>query len=126
MLDELLHLLNSSSVIHNPQIVELIAYGQDAFRVKIRAQVAGDLTLQIWLNHNDRRTRYSHQLFRHDQPILRWDNAPHHPEQATNFPHHFHDEQGRLVHSPLSGAPLADLALILRQIEDYLRQSGQA
>jgi hypothetical protein len=53
-------------------------------------------------------------------------NAPHHPEQATNFPHYFHDVQGRLVHSPLSGNPLAGLALILRQTEDYLRQSGQA
>jgi hypothetical protein len=51
---------------------------------------------------------------------LRWDNAPHHPELITNFPHHFHDEQGQLTPSPLSGEPVADLAIVLTAIEQHL------
>ena len=126
MLDDILGLLNASSFLRDPQVVELIAYGQNAFRAKLRARVTDELTLQVWLNHNDRHTRYAYQLFRHDQPVLRWDNAPHHPEQATNFPHHIHDELGQLASSPLSGNPVSDLPEVLTQIENYLQGTSRA
>ena len=125
MLDDILRLLNISPLIRSQQLVELIAYGQNAFRVKIRSEVTDELTFQVWLNHNDRHTRYAYQFFQHDQTILRWDNAPHHPEQAANFPHHFHDELGQLTTSPLSGDPVVDLPIVLTEIENYLQRTGQ-
>lgn len=121
MLDDIQRLLAESKIVHSPQVVELIPYGQAAFRVKLRATVTTELTLQVWLNHNGHRTRYAYQLFRHGQPILRWDNAPHHPEQGENFPHHFHDESGLLSPSPLTGDPVVDLPLVLIEIGNYLR-----
>ena len=123
MLDDILRLLDSSSLLHDLQIVEIIVYGQSAFRAKLRSRVTEELTFQVWLNHNEHRTRYAYQLFRRSQPILRWDNAPHHPEHGTNFPHHFHDESGRLLSSALSGNPLDDIMAVLLEIEVYLRSA---
>ncbi len=97
MYDALLRLLQASPVTHNPRITDLKVYGPDAFRVKMRAIVMPTLTFQVWLNHNPRHTRYAYQLFGHGVTLLRWDNAPHHPHLKTNFPHHFHDDQGRMV-----------------------------
>lgn len=117
MFDEILTLLNKSPVLSNLRVVELILYGQDAFRAKVRANVTNGLMFQAWLNHNDQHTRYAYQVFRHGQSILRWDNAPHHPEQRLNFPHHFHDIYGQLTASPLSGNPVTDIAIVLEEIE---------
>lgn len=44
-----------------------------------------------------------------------------HPEQAMNFPHHFHDSLGRLTTSVLSGDPLADLPVVLAEVKHYLQ-----
>jgi hypothetical protein len=120
MFDDILRLLNACPLLLNLRVVELIAYGQNAFRAKLRAEVTDELTFQVWLNHNDHHTRYAYQLFRHGQPVLRWDNAPHHPEQAVNFPHHLHDEHGQLASSPLSGDPVADLEVVLLEVEKYV------
>jgi len=125
MFDDILRLLNTSSLLRSPQVVELIPYSQDAFRAKVRAEVTDELTLQVWLNHNERGTRYAYQLFRHGKPILRWDNAPHHPEHGANFPHHFHDEFGQLTTSQLSGHPLADLPMVLVEVENYLQGTSK-
>ena len=126
MLDELLQLLNRSSVVYDVHVSELVPYGKNAFRLKLRGAVADGMIFQLWLNHSDHRTRYAYQLFRRDQPLLRWDNAPHHPEQVENFPHHFHDELGHLVASVLSGNPPEDLPFVLAEIENYLqRTKGQ-
>ena len=51
-------------------------------------------------------------------------NAPHHPEQGTNFPHHFHDELGRLATSPLTGDPVTDLPSVLAEIKRFLQQTN--
>ena len=123
MLGDIQRVLAESTIVHTPQIIELIPYGQAAFRLKLRATVTVELTLQVWLNHNGHRTRYAFQLFRQGQPILRWDNAPHHPEQGENFPHHFHDEFGVLSTSSLTGDPVVDLPLVLIEIEHYLEKT---
>lgn len=86
----------------------------------MRAVVSPALTFQIWLNHNPRHTRYAYQLFSSSGSLLRWDNAPHHPRLGTNFPHHFHNEQGRIVPSVLQGDPLQDLPVVLAEIGRYL------
>jgi hypothetical protein len=124
MYDEIQQILAESTIVHELQVIELIPYGGDAFRAKLRAGVTSDLTLQVWINHNDRRTRYAYQLFRHGEAVLRWDNAPHHPEQGTNFPHHFHDEFGRLAASSLTGDPVTDLPSVLAEIKRFLQQTN--
>ena len=121
MLDDILRILAESDIVHDVQVIELIPYGHNAFRAKLRAAVTAELTLQVWLNHNGWRTRYAYQLYRQGQPILRWDNAPHHPDQAGNFPHHFHDEFGRLSSSSLVGDPVGDLSIVLIEIQNYLQ-----
>ena len=124
MYDEIQRILAESAIVHQLQVIELIPYGSDAFRAKLRAGVTSDLTLQVWINHNSRHTRYAYQLFRQGEPVLCWDNAPHHPEQGTNFPHHFHDEFGRLAASSLTGDPVTDLPSVLAEIERFLEQTN--
>jgi hypothetical protein len=126
MFDEILRLLNTSAVLRDLQVIELIVYGQNALRTKLRAEVTDTLMFQVWLNHNSRHTRYAYQLFRGNRAILRWDNAPHHPEVAANFPHHFHNDSGQLHPSTLSGNPVTDLPFVLLEIQDYLQRLNQA
>lgn len=125
MYDTLLQLLRTFPLTHNPQITDLKTYGQNAFRVKMRAVVTPTMTFQVWLNHNPDYTRYAYQLFSHDATVLRWDNAPHYPHLKTNFPHHFHDEQGQIVPSSLRGDPLQDLPVVLAEIERYISTSSR-
>ena len=88
--------------------------------LKIRCRLAKPFQLQIWLHHEAAFQDYAYQLFT-DQPILRWDNAPHYPHQAT-APHHFHDEQGSVLDSPLSGQVMADVEVVLSSIETWFLQ----
>jgi len=120
MYQQILQILHDSALIAEPEITELKVYGEERFRVKIRGNVTESLTLQIWINHNPLRTRYSYQLFGEERPILRWDNAPHHPELPENFPHHVHDEQGAMFSSELTGNPLEDVLSVLLGIEEFL------
>ena len=120
MYNAILRLLEESAIIENSQITDLQVYGQNAFRVKIQAGISPDLTFQIWINRNTRRTRYSYQLLRQSEALLRWDNAPHHPEIKSNYPHHYHEEQGEISPSHLQGRPLEDLSLVLKSIEKYI------
>ncbi len=123
MYDALLQLLQTSPVALDPRITDLKIYGRNAFRVKMRATITSTLTLQIWLNHNPRHTRYAYQLFAPNGAVIRWDNAPHHPHAGANFPHHLHDDQGQVTSSTLQGDPLSDLALVLAEIAHYLSAS---
>ncbi len=52
--------------------------------------------------------------------MTRWDNAPHYSHLETNFPHHFHDDQGQIASSTLQGKPLLDLPVVLAEIERYV------
>jgi Family of unknown function (DUF6516) len=67
---------------------------------------------------------YAYQLFS-TRPVLRCDNAPHYPEIAT-APHHFHNELGQVIISPLSGDPLPDIQLILAHITDWFDKEKSA
>jgi hypothetical protein len=68
--------MHPTDIVHDEQVIELIPYGHNAFRAKLRAAVTAKLTLQVWLNHNGWRTRYAYQLDRQGQPILRWATLP--------------------------------------------------
>jgi hypothetical protein len=58
-----------------------------------------------------------------NQPILRWDNAPHYPHISTT-PHHFHDQYGNVSSSKLTGDVLVDLRQVLSVIEQWIVQTG--
>ncbi len=74
--------------------------------------------LEIRLIHTGEALIYSYQLFS-DQPLLRWDNAPHFPS-VSSFPHHFHSESGQIETSSLTGDPSQDLPMVLHQVEAFL------
>lgn len=86
--------------------------------VKLRCRLAKPFQLQIWLHHETTFQDYAYQLFT-DRPLLRWDNAPHYPDRATP-PHPFHNEQGEVLDSPLSGQLMTDLEVVLSAIETWL------
>ncbi len=61
--------------------------------IRLRATLASPGTAivirEAWLK--GRLHRYAYQLIAEGKPLLRYDNAPHHPEIET-FPHHKHLE----------------------------------
>ena len=61
---------------------------------------------------------YAYQLFT-DQPVIRWDNAPHFPT-LPSFPHHWHAETGEVKESSLTGDPLRDLPDVLNVVHLFL------
>lgn len=77
---------------------------------------------QIWLHHELVFQDYAYQLFT-DQPLLRWDNAPHYPDIST-APHHFHDENNTVSESPLTGKAPPDLKRVLSEIEKWLKSKS--
>ncbi len=64
---------------------------------------------------------YAYQLYSITS-IVRWDNEPHYPGIST-FPHHFHDTEGPVKESNLTGEPEKDLAIVLKYLKDYLVQN---
>ena len=61
---------------------------------------------------------YAYQPFT-DQPVIRWDNAPHFPT-LPGFPHHWHAETGEVKESSLTGDPLQDLPDVLNVVHLFL------
>jgi hypothetical protein len=119
---ELLEILSQSQIVQATQVVE---YDETAFGkvlLRIRCQLPRGYNLQIWIHHEHALQRYAYQLFT-DRPILRWDNAPHHPE-IRGFPHHFHDEMGRELPSNLRGDSLVDVPAILDEIAQFLEREA--
>ena len=122
LVDELLVLLRRHPLVRIIRVVTLDETPSGRLEVKLRCQLTGAYQLQIWLHREPAGLDYAFQLFT-QQPVLRWDNAPHYPAIAT-APHHFHDERGAVGVSPLSGEPLADLEILLHIVEMWLRPKG--
>lgn len=74
--------------------------------------------LEIRLIQTENETIYSYQLFT-DRPIIRWDNAPHFPA-LQGFPHHVHEQTGKIEDSPLTGDPVQDLPRLLTEVRAIL------
>jgi len=86
---------------------------------KIRCQLLRPAyQLEVRLIQTEEDLLYSYQLFT-DQPILRWDNAPHFPD-LQNFPHHLHEEDKDVAESLLTGDPRQDLPQVLDQVRVHL------
>jgi hypothetical protein len=120
--NNLLKALHGHSFVKNVRLMSYDETPTGKLEVKIRCRLIGDYQFQIWLHHELHYQDYAYQFFS-DQPLLRWDNAPHYPNIAT-APHHFHDENNKVRESPLTGNLLQDLDIVLSEIKEWLDAMG--
>lgn len=111
MFPQLEALLQTSPKVKSFQIIDNDPIDERNFLFKIRCELTSGQTLQIRLRAVAGNIHYSYQEFT-DRPLQRWDNAPHFP-QLPNFPHHYHDPQGNITASSLTGDPTIDLQQVL-------------
>jgi len=84
---------------------------------KVRAHLVKGYVLDIYYNQTLK--KYSYTLIKGNKRILGWDNAPHHVTIETH-PDHFHDVNGTIKPSRLSGDPLKDLNHLIKVIKDVI------
>ena len=94
--------------------IETREFSPDQFYFKIRAALSGTLKLQVRLYYNRGHIDYAYQIFA-DFPLCRWDNKEEF-RSLPSYPHHFHDHQGFVKASPLTGAPITDIQIVLHEI----------
>ncbi len=84
---------------------------------KIRIELAGGYVLDLF--YNEATARYAYALIKDGQRIVGWDNAPHYP-QLTNFPHHFHAQDGSVIPSVCIGDPEHDIHHVAKVVNPIL------
>lgn len=120
LVDGLVKLARDHPWVKSVRIVSHDETPAGSLELKIRCRLVKDYQLQIWLHQADDSQDYAYQFFA-DQPILRWDNAPHFPHIAT-APHHFHTEHNKVTESPLTGKSLQDVRKVLAEIETWIAE----
>jgi hypothetical protein len=121
MLGALTAILQSHSLCERTAILETREFSPDQYYFKVRTDLPREYRLQVRVYFNQGHVDYAYQLFKEGTPILRWDNKEEFRTLKT-YPHHYHDDQGNIQPSPLKGEPQADIALVLRAIEEYLQK----
>ncbi|AEA46574.1 toxin-antitoxin system TumE family protein [Archaeoglobus veneficus] len=86
---------------------------------KVRAYLVHGYVLDTY--YNQTLGKYSYTLIKDNKRIIGWDNAPHHISVDT-YPDHFHDVDGKIKPSYLSGNPLKDLDKVLNAIENIIKR----
>ncbi len=86
-------------------------------RTKVRAYLVEGYILDVY--YNQTLGKYSYTLIKEGRRVIGWDNAPHHVKVET-YPHHFHDIDGSVKPSNLSGDPLKDLNKIIKTISKII------
>ena len=119
---DLLAILRRHPLVRNARVVAFDETPLGRVELKIRCRLRGGYQFQVWLHVEPTSLDYTYQLFT-EQPLLRWDSAPHYPKIAT-APHHFHDEQGVVGASPLYGDPRLDLPVVLDRIALWLQKQA--
>lgn len=117
---DLLDMLARWPEVSKPRLIEHEVDAGVIMMYKIRCDLPKGYFFQIRLRLRAGTIEYSYQLFT-TKPVLRWDNAPHHPS-LDNFPHHFHDGKDTKHPSGLSGDPLADIAIVLAEAINHIRR----
>lgn len=121
-IEQLKAILSASDLITSWQVL-VEDEAADRALCRIRCQLLRPAyRLEIRLIQTENETIYSYQLFK-DQPIIRWDNAPHFPA-VQSFPHHIHEESGEVKESLLTGDALQDLPHILEQVRAFLAKAS--
>jgi hypothetical protein len=111
MLPRLKAILGASPKVVSFQIIDNDPIDEENFLFKIRCELSSGHSLQIRIRAVAGHIRYSYQEFA-DRPLRRWDNAPHF-SYLPAFPHHYHDSQGNVGESSLTGDPTLDLLHVL-------------
>ena len=119
---ELLAILRRHALVRSARVVAFDETPSGRVELKIRCRLQGGYQFQVWLHVEPTSLDYAYQLFT-QQPLLRWDNAPHYPKIAT-APHHFHDAQGVVDRSPLCGNPSMDLPVVMAEITSWLQRQS--
>ncbi len=105
-----------STYFTNTTIEEIHEFSTDKFFIKVRTSLNQNIKLQVRVYKNKNHIDYSYQIF-DLVPIMRWDNAEHYMEIPSS-PHHFHNQDGDVVESPLTGNPEEDLLIVTQIIKN--------
>ncbi|MBI3168605.1 MAG: hypothetical protein HYZ22_09015 [Chloroflexi bacterium] len=119
IVDDILEILGGNDLIQSTRIVNYDETPSGSMEAKLRSRLPKDHTLQVWIHIEPESLDYAYQLFT-TVPLLRWDNSPHYEHLAT-APHHFHDENGNVSESPLTGNIKRDLKIVLKEIADWIK-----
>jgi len=109
--------LQAHPLCEDVAVIETRAFSPDQFFLKVRAKLPDSHKLQVRIYFNRGHTDYAYQLFA-AEPLLRWDNKEEFRHLPT-FPHHYHDDKGNVLSSPLSGDVIVDLQIVLTEISGY-------
>ena len=118
LLGALVTVLQAHPVCQKVNVAETKEFSGDQFFLKLRAELAGEHTLQVRIYYNRGHVDYAYQLFT-DVPLLRWDNKEEFGHLVT-YPHHHHDEQGNVKPSSLIGEPTNDIETVLQEVAIFL------
>ena len=122
LLGALTAILQSHHLCERTTIVETREFSSDRFYFKVRAELPRGYRIQARVYSNLDHIDYAYQLFKEEAPILRWDNKEEFRTLKT-YPHHHHDDRGNIQTSPLAGDPLADMVVVLREVEKFLTET---
>lgn len=119
MLGVMMAILQAHPLCKRTEILETGEFSTDQFHFKVRSELPREFRLQVRVYFNHGHVDYAFQLFNRGIPVLRWDNKEEFRTLKT-FPHHFHDNHGNVLASPLTGNPRDDVVLVLGEIEKFL------
>lgn len=119
IVDNILEILEGNDLIQSTRVVNYDETPSGRLEAKLRSQLPKNHTLQIWIHIEPESLDYAYQLFT-TVPLLRWDNSPHYGHLAT-APHHFHDENGKVSASLLTGNIKRDLKIVLKEITNWMK-----
>ncbi|MEW5827426.1 MAG: DUF6516 family protein [Chloroflexota bacterium] len=120
LVDDILEILQQHALVKTTRVVHYDETPSGKLEVKIRCSLPKDHQLQIWIHIEPESFDYAYQLFTF-APLLRWDNAPHYGH-LSSAPHHFHDENGNVSNSPLTGDVKKDLKIIFGEISQWIEE----
>lgn len=118
LLGQLTALLEACPLCKRAEVVETKEFSVEQFFFKVRAEFSEGYNFQMRIYSNRGHIDYAYQLFT-DVPLLRWDNKEEFRDLPT-FPHHYHDEHGKVKPSPLTGEPMKDIETVLQAITTFV------
>ena len=113
--------LQSHLLCERVAIAETKEFSADQFFFKVRVELRLGYQFQARIYYNYGHVDYAYQLFKEGIPVLRWDNKEEFRSLKT-YPHHHHEDRGKVLPSPLMGNPQEDIAPVLGEIEKYLEK----
>lgn len=117
-LNDILTLLSESEIVANYKVLIADEISERIY-YKIRCtMIPSDYKLEMRFIQTKDEVIYSYQLFS-EKPIIRWDNAPHYPN-LKNYPHHFHNIDGNIKESDLTGNIKKDIKLVLNLVIKFI------